>query len=254
DSLAPHPASEDFRALLDAYARDLQQLAADSERLPPVGAADAAAAWESLVERYADVHGRTEDLHSFVGCHAAADAGNRHFQHLEAELSALSPLRQQVLTNLELAAADASDAQFARFLTSAPALQTQAFFLEECRRNGAFRLPREQELLANALDVDGRHAWGRLYDRLSSELRVEVMEQGEVVRKSPGQVSWDSNERTVRQNNFLASQKAWETIADSCADALNHIAGSRLTRYARIGVQDHLDLPLRLNRMGRQTL
>jgi oligoendopeptidase F len=254
DSLAPHPESEGFRSLLNAYAQDLRQLAADSEQLPAVGAADAAAAWASLVERYADVHGRTEDLHSFVGCHAAADAGNRHFQHLEGELSALSPLRQQVLTNLELQAAGAEEEEFASFVAASEPLRRNEFFLQECRRNGAFRLAKPEELLANALDVDGRHAWGRLYDRLSSELRVEVMEQGELVRKSPGQVSWDSAERTVRQNNFLASQKAWATIADSCADALNHIAGSRLTRYERLGVQDHLDLPLRLNRMGRQTL
>ena len=80
------------------------------------------------------------------------------------------------------------------------------------------------------------------------------MEKGEVVCKSPGQVSIDSPERSVRENNFYSAQKAWATIADSCADALNHISGSRLTKYARLDVQDHLDLPLRLNRMKRETL
>src|SRR5690606_39109017 len=114
--------------------------------------------------------------------------------------------------------------------------------------NAAQRLPKDQELLAAELAVDAIHAWGRLYDRLSGELRIDVMEKGEVVRKSPGQVSLDSPERTVRQNNFYAADRAWNTIADTSADALNHIAGFRLTKYQRLGLQDHLDAPLRLNR------
>jgi pepF/M3 family oligoendopeptidase len=93
-----------------------------------------------------------------------------------------------------------------------------------------------------------------LYDRLSGDLRVQVMEKGELVRKSPGQVTLDSAERTVRENSFFAAGRAWATIADSCAEALNHISGSRLTKYARLGVRDHLDLPLRMNRMRRETL
>jgi len=63
-------------------------------------------------------------------------------------------------------------------------------------------------LLAADLAVDGIHAWGRLYDRLSGELRIKVMERGEVVEKSPGQIRFDSPERSVRQNNFYAADKA----------------------------------------------
>jgi pepF/M3 family oligoendopeptidase len=96
-------------------------------------------------------------------------------------------------------------------------------------------------------------AWSRLYDRLSGELRVEVMERGVVVKKSPGQVQFDMPERSVRQNNFYAFSKAWATLADTCADALNHLSGARLTKYKRLGV-DHLAAPLRLNRMTRETL
>ncbi|MEZ6068478.1 MAG: M3 family metallopeptidase [Planctomycetaceae bacterium] len=79
------------------------------------------------------------------------------------------------------------------------------------------------------------------------------MERGELVEKSPGQVQYDSPERSVRRNNFYAASKAWDGIADTCADALNHISGARLTRYKRLGV-DHLAVPLQLNRMSRQTL
>ena len=61
------------------------------------------------------------------------------------------------------------------------------------------------------------------------------MEKGEVVEKSPGQIRFDSPDRSVRENNFYAAEKAWKQIADSCADSLNHIAGTRLTVYRRSG-------------------
>lgn len=80
------------------------------------------------------------------------------------------------------------------------------------------------------------------------------MERGEVVEKSPGQVSLDSPERAVRDNNFFAADKSWTAIGDTCADALNHIAGTRLTVYKRLGLASHLDAPLRYNRMTRATL
>jgi pepF/M3 family oligoendopeptidase len=253
DSLYAHPETEAFRSGLARFEQDLRRLASDSEGLPQ-DLVDGAAVWGGFLERCGAVFAQYEDLQTFVGCHAAAEASNKEFRRLEGVLSSLVPLREAVLTNLELACRDVDDATFEEFVRAEEGVARVAFFVRECRRNAAFRLPRDEELLAAELDVDGRSAWSRLYDRLSGELRIEVMERGEVVRKSPGQVSFDSPERSVRENSFYAAERAWHSLADVCADALNHICGSRLTRYRRLGVRDHLELPLRLNRMERTTL
>jgi len=253
DSLFPNPSTEAFHDIWEAFRRDLTQLATDSESLPDV-APQHAPAWSAFVDRLADLSMRTRDLVEFVLCHASADAENKEYRRIEGALAALDPLRQQVLTNVELKFRGVSGADIDAFTSADQQLSRIRFFLDECVHNAAFRLPKEQELLAADLAVDGLSAWSRLYDRLSGGLRVEVMERGELVRKSPGQVTLDSPERNIRQNNFYAADKAWRSIADTCADALNHIAGARLTKYRRLGVQDHLDLPLRLNRVSRQTL
>jgi len=148
----------------------------------------------------------------------------------------------------------ADESVLAEFLDADPALAEIAFYLNDQRRRAALRLPKEQELLAADLDVDGIHAWARLYDRVSGVLRIEVMERGELVEKSPGQVQFDSPQRAVRENNFFAADRAWRGIADTCAAALNHISGTRLTRYRRLGLDDHLVAPLEYNRMQRSTL
>ncbi|MEX0716310.1 MAG: M3 family oligoendopeptidase [Planctomycetaceae bacterium] len=253
DSLLPDPPSDEFRGLLDRFRSDLVNLAARSDALPAPNAAHAAE-WAAFLADHQSLSGRASELHSFVGCHAAADAGSRLFRKLEAELSALDPLRERIATNVEFALRETTDEAFAAFVAADPRLEELAFHLANSRKNSLLRLPREQESLAADLAVDGIHAWGRFYDRVSGELRVRVMEKGEIVEKSVGQVTWDSPERHVRENNFHAADKAWASVADDCAEALNHIAGVRLTRYRRLGLRDHLDAPLRHNRMRRETL
>lgn len=253
DSLYPHPQTDEFKSLLKKFRSDLKQLAEDSETLPAV-AAESAKVWGDYLERVADVFARSSDLNAFVGCHGAADAENKLFQQTEGALAALGPLSNQVFTNVELAFRPVSDEGLRAFAAADERLSRVEFFLKDCRANAQLRLPKDQEMLAAELGVDGIHAWGRLYDRLSGELRVELMEKGELVKKSPGQVRIDVADRATRQNNFCAAEKAWKKIADTCADALNHIAGTRLAKYRRLGTTDHLDAPLRYNRMQRQTL
>jgi pepF/M3 family oligoendopeptidase len=255
DTVMPNPATPEFSKILEQFRSDLENLAETSDTLPQAAArTDIANGWSDFLATFARLEAQAGDLNAFLGCHSAGDASNKTFRQLEAALSALEPLRERIYTNVEFALREAADADFQAFLAALPELQRIAFFLEQRRKNASLRLPKAEELLAADLGVDGIHAWGRLYDRLSGELRIQVMERGEVVDKSPSQIRFDSPERTVRQNNFYAADKAWKTIADSCADSLNHIAGTRLTLYRRLGCRDHLDLPLHRNRMTRETL
>lgn len=258
DSILPHPESADFRAVLNDYQSRLTRLVEETDRLPPLNALPASvSAWKRLLTEYADIERLASDLSSFAGCHAAADAANKLFQQLEGELSALDPLRARIATSIEFAVKEADADALTRMLAADAELSELRFFFDERRRNAMLRLPKEREQLANDLAVDAIHAWGRLYDRLSGELKIKVMERGELVEKSPGQVMFDSPQRAVRENNFFAADKAWTTIQDTCADALNHISGYRLTKYRHLGLtgdDSHLAAPLRYNRMRRETL
>ena len=255
DSLFDHPESQGFQDRFSEFHLELERGAWVSESLPTVTAdAGSVQAWVEFLQKFEMTESLYQEVYALIGCHAAADADNTAFQQWEARLAALDPLRQQMATNLEFALQEADPEQLEQFLAADEWLKRNAFFVGELTRNSALRFPKAQETLAAELGVDGIHAWGRLYDRLSSALRITVMQRGELVEKSPGQVQFDMAERTVRQNNFYAADKAWQSIADTCADALNHISGTRLTRYRRLGLQDHLVAPLRYNRMQRATL
>lgn len=254
-SLAPIPTSAEFRAQLDQFKQRLRSLAEATNQLPPVNAQSASVtAWVKLIVEYETVDAMATDYRAFVDCYAAADAENKAYRQLQAELAAVTPLREQIATNVEFALREASETDFQSLVAAAPELNRNAYFLVTRRKNATLRLPKSQELLAADLAVDGLHAWGRLFDRASSTLKVKVQEKGKVVERSPGQVQFDSPQRTIRENNFFALDEAWASIADNCADAINHIAGSRLTAYRHIGLKDHLEAPLRVNRMTRETL
>lgn len=252
-SLLPHPDQPEFRRHMDDFKGRLQELARDSEGLP-AATAETAREWSAFLKRYELLDAQGTDLRAFIECHCAADAENKRFQQLDAELSALAPLREQIATNVEFALKGVSDEEFQRFVRSSDELERIGYFLVLRRRNAELRLPKDQELLAAELAVDGLHAWGRLYDRLSGALKVTVMERGRPVTKSVSQVQFDSPQRAVRERNFYAADAAWSTITEPCAEALNHISGTRLTIYKRLGLKDHLEAPLRYNRMSRETL
>ncbi len=254
DSLLPHPDTDEFKNRLRSFREDLQELAAQSSKLTAInGQAEHVADWVRFLKEYESLSARAKDLSSFIGCHSAADAENKLFQRIEAQLSALQPLQELIDTNIEFALKEAAEEELSAFIVADSYLAEIEFYLRDRRRHAEVRLPKEQEMLSADLGVDGIQAWGRLYDRISGELRVRVMERGEIVEKSAGQVQFDSPQRSVRENNFYAANKAWNQIADTCADALNHIAGTRLTLYRRLGI-DHLEVPCRLNRIRRETL
>jgi len=253
ESLYPRPDTAEFKALIDQFKADLSVLAAESESLPSP-TRDHAATWGDFLERVEKLFAYSCDLGAFVGCYSAADAENKAYMQVEAILGATGPERNQVFTNLELAFRGVSDEELKSFASGDPRLNNILFFLQDSRANAQFRLEKDLEMLSAELGVDGIHAWGRLYDRISGELKVELMQKGELVKKSPGQVRLDLLDRATRENNFFALEKAWGKLADTSADCLNHLAGTRLSRYKRLKTQDHLDAPLRYNRMQRQTL
>lgn len=255
ESLYPHPEHADFERCLTQMKASLEDLISRVARLSTaVDPATDAGVWGDFLTDYQSAIAELSGLFAFLECYCAEDAHNKQYQILIARLASIRPLRENIETQLQLTLRDLSDEVLEQFSQNDERIQQIHFFLEDCKRSAKLRLPKDQEILASELAVDGIHAWGRLYDRLSGDLKIQIMEKGELVERSPGQVQFDSPQRSLRENNFYAANKAWETIADSCADALNHLAGTRLTIYGHLPVKDHLDAPLVYNRMQRSTL
>ena len=252
ESLYPDHPGERFADLIDEYAADVRSHGEHVAGLPSP-TTETAPQWGEAVHRLSEIQARGSSLRSTIGCHAAADAENPLYLQFEAKMAAVSPDWTALTLHFETAFGSLGEDERAAFVAADPRLSESAFFVEEAAATAAFRLPGDLERLNAELAVDGLKAWSRLYDRVSGSLKVKVLEKGRLVEKSPGQVQYDMPDRHERQTNFHAANVAWDTVKETCADALNHIAGARLTKYRRLGV-DHLAYPLHLNRLSRESL
>ena len=133
------------------------------------------------------------------------------------------------------------------------------FEVEHARRRRHELLPLSEENLATALGQDGIHAWGRLYDRLAGTLGCDVEVDGEVETMGVAQAAglMQRPDDGLRERAWRAINAAWDTHGESCAAAINAIAGWRLEmcRKRSNGRAVHfLDAPLHANRIVGETL
>ena len=195
----------------------------------------------------------------YANCLLSVDSGDEGAQALRGRLQSyrkrFAELAEPLSQFLDRAPEEVVEAWLADEAT-APA----RFSVEHSRKRRHELLGIEEETLAAGLAEDGIHAWGRLYDQLSGTLTCEVMVGNEPRTMGLAEASglMLKPDDALRENAWRAINGAWEEHAESCAAAINAIAGWRLEmcrRRSRGGRTVHfLDAPLHLNRISRATL
>ena len=262
---ADSPEIEADLAALDALLEDVEtQNATLTPLLDRADGLSVEAAREAISAARA-IHALTEhavqivrDTDGFAQCSLSVDSEDEAAQRLLGRLqsvqkrfaNATEPLDQF----LNLVPDEVVEAYLADE-TTAPS----RFAVEHARKRRHELLPLDQETLVNSLGQDGIHAWGRLYDQLSGTLTCEVPQGNELGTMGIAQASGlmlgpDDREREAA---WRAINVAWDAHAESCAAAINAIAGWRLEmcRQRSGGRPVHyLDAPVHLNKISRQTL
>ncbi|HWO41461.1 MAG TPA: M3 family metallopeptidase [Candidatus Eisenbacteria bacterium] len=214
------------------------------------------ASWERIVLDHEDLIRRMSHLGSYINCLASADARNEAYRKEEAELTRLRAEMAKIRIELLRVLKDASEATFTRFL-SRPALKGADNYLTRAREEARRSMPRDKEVLAADLAVDGLQAWGRLYETLSAKLEFDMEfpdGRSERLPMAQRRSLLDHPDRRIRRAAFEKGNAAWATIEDAAAAALNAIAGARLTLNRHRGVTDFLEIALFQAGISRATL
>lgn len=136
----------------------------------------------------------------------------------------------------------------------------QGFLIECSREEAQTQLSIAQEQLLSAMQVDGRDAWGRLYDNLTGALQVTVKHKDgseETLGLSQAASLLYGAEFDKQEPAWNAIQAAMNTHQESFASILNALSGWRLTEYQmRSNEKDvhFLDPSLRQSRITAETL
>lgn len=244
---------------MDQFKRDLKRdLTALAERAASLGGLSEVNgdAWEEVFVAHEELFARATHLEAYLDCVSAADALNPDCGREVAAFSLLSAQGDKLDVELASALGAASDAVFAAF-AARPALADAAHTLRRQRERAQRTMSREKEALAADLGVDGLHAWGRMYNTISSKLEFEMRFPDGRVEQLPmsqRRALMSNADRRVRQAAFAGGNAAWAQVGDAVAASLNGISGTRLTLNRHRGVDHFLDIALFQSACSRKTL
>lgn len=238
----------DFKA---ALVRDVEELKTQAAALgiDTIEMARVINALESLSDRLGH-------LSAYLGCLSADDANNEAVKADEAWISTLEAESTKLMASLRSALAALTDDSF-EVLLADPSLKNAEHAVKRMRHEGQHQMKSEMEALAADLNVNGLHAWGRLYDTLTGKMEFEMTfpdGHKEIVPMSRRRALMSEPDRKLREAAFNDGQKPFNDHAVTLAAGLNGIAGTRLSLYGRRGLPHFLDTPLFDGAMSRKSL
>ena len=201
------------------------------------------------------------DLETYAECRLSVDSRDEAAAQLVGRLQAVAKRLTAATEPLGQFLLRASDAAIAAYLAD-PVVSASGFQVRHARRRRHELLPLAQENLVAALAQDGIKAWGRLYDQLAGTIACSCDVAGNDrpqrlgLAEATGLLLGADEPR--RERAWRAINDAWEAHGESCAAAVNAIAGWRLEMCRQRAKPDHpvhfLDAPLHDNHIEAATL
>lgn len=173
---------------------------------------------------------------SYGNCIASVDASNAQAKALVNKMTKLSSDLSQAFSPYLDAIVNAPTELFESVLSLSEDLEAQRFLLEEERKLVATRLSVKEEQLLSAMSVDGKNAWGRLYDNITGSMKVTLqLPDGtdETMGLSQAASILYGSDALRREPAWRAIQLAMVQNKESFSAILNALAGWRLTEYKK---------------------
>lgn len=211
---------------------------------------------EEKINAYEALADRLEHLSSYINCLHVGNVKDEAIKKEKAWVATLQAEESKLRTSLEAALAALSDAEFEPIVNS-KLLQGAEYPVRRLREEGRHKMNMQMEALAADLNVNGLHAWGRLYDTLSGKMEFSMTfpdGHQEVVPMARRRALMADPSRAVREAAFHDGQKPWIEHAESIAACLNGIAGTRLSLYRNRNIPDFLEIPLFDSGLSRASL
>lgn len=199
-------------------------------------------------------------INTFANCHASVDATHTEAKALLGRVAKLNSEMSQAFSPYEDTLIHA-EPEFIDAVLEHESVDVagQRFAIESSRKLSSSRLSVAEEQLLAAMKVDGRDAWGRLYDNLTGSLKLSLMVQGEeeALGFSQAVSLLYGSEFEKQEPAWRAVQSAMKTHEESFASILNALAGWRLAenkKRSKISDVHFLDPSLHGSRIVPETL
>ena len=169
---------------------------------------------------------------NFASCYASVDATNAEAKSLLGKMTRIFSELSQAFSPFDLTLTHADEEFILRVLDHEnPDISGQAFSILNSRKLADTRLSNAEEQLLAAMSVDGKSAWGNLYDNLTGSLKVKL----EYTDGNSEELGFSQAASILYGSEFERQEAAWRGVQDamqthqeSFAAILNALAGWRL--------------------------
>ena len=244
--------SPELKEEMEKLAAELKQFDQGLNKNPPLSLED----WLECLNQVQAIGARLREAGAFLGCLNAANTNDIQAQMLSGAFFPIFAGFDQIRTKIMVFLSQMDQEAFNN-LIAAPQLQEYNFVIKEMRSLSKQRLPLEQEQLISNLSINGLNAWGTLYQRLVSRVKIELVEKdGSISELSAGQAynRLSDPDRSIREQLMPKWEEAWSDLAEIAAHELNSLIGFRLEVYKARGWSDPLTQALQQNRIERKTI
>jgi pepF/M3 family oligoendopeptidase len=134
--------------------------------------------------------------------------------------------------------------------------RAHAFNLQEMAQQSKYMMSESEESLAAELNLSGASAWTKLQGTVTSQLSVDFELDGEVKKlPMPALINLHGHpDAEVRRRAHEAEIKAWESVREPLAAAMNGVKGTVNTLNKRRGREDAVHSAIDMARIDRPTL
>ncbi|RXJ68425.1 oligoendopeptidase F [Veronia nyctiphanis] len=205
----------------------------------------------------------TQSLSTYANCLASVDAKNQDAALTLSKLSSLGAELSQAIKPFTNQLSTGTDEYFESVLTGSDevgSFERFRFSLSIEREKKDTLLSVEEEQLLSAMNVDGRSAWGTLYNNITGSMSVTLTladgtEEAMGLSQAASILYGPDDKR--REPAWRAISEAMKSNQVSFAAILNALSGSRLTEYKKRSKKKpvhFLDPALNDSRIVRETL
>lgn len=173
---------------------------------------------------------------TYANCIASVDSANNEAKALVNHMTKLGSALSQVFSPFLDSIVNSPLEQFEQIISENEELNAHRFLLEEERKLVENRLSVKEEQLLSAMSVDGKNAWGKLYDNITGSMKVTlVLADGteEVMGLSQAASILYGSDTLRREPAWRAIQQGIKQNQESFSAILNALAGWRLTEYQK---------------------
>ncbi len=208
-----------------------------------------------VVDRFNTVYELYGTINAYIYSFVSTDSRDMLAMKKLSEFEQVG-VRMQNLNTRFLAWAGKLSPVLNKVIAANPTAKAHAFMMKEAARQSKYMMSEPEEALAAELNLSGANAWEKLQGTVTSQMTVDFELDGEVKKlPMPALINLHSHpDESVRRRAYEAEMKAWESVRESLAGAMNGIKGTVNTLNVRRKRKDALHSAIDQSRIDRPTL